>query len=289
MAAAKGMGLPQEPVARADIRALTAYNLADVDRAFGVEQRAFWRAVVRLFAWLPARRVAQVLAKADALADRQGMPVAGALLVERFAGQIAARGAEIPSAGPVICVANHPGLVDAPALAAVIGRRDLRIIAAERPLLRALPGISRLLIEVPADAGGRGQALRRAARHVQAGGALLTFPAGRIEPDPAVMDDAADSLQNWSDMPVLLRRLVPDAALYALCVSGVCSPRALAHPWVQRRGARADREWLAATLQLMDARFRAPVVTVQAAPVEATQSVGAVMAQLIATAPRSDR
>ena len=266
----------------ADRTVLTRYNLDDVVVAFGAQKRPLRRIVVRALAWWPARRLAQILVTADALAVSAGIVVACALLVKRIAGASAHTGADrIPATGPLICVANHPGLVDAPALVQTIGRADLRIIAAERPLLRALPGIAAFLIEVPAEGPGRAHALRAAVRHVRSGGALLTFPAGRIEADPAVLDDAQATLPLWSDMPAILRRAVPDATVVAMLVSGVTSARALQHPLVQRIAVRRDREWLAATVQLIIPWFRAPLVDVRVGVVAAQHTVLAMMLQLL--------
>ena len=275
---------------KANLQVLTAYNLADVDVAFATQDRPVLRMLVHALAWWPARQLAQTLVAADAIATTDGMAAAGDFLVARIAGTYACTGAEaLPRHGPLLCVANHPGVVDAPALCAAIGRADLRIIAGERALLQALPGIQRHLIAVPESGTGRAQAVRTAARHLRDGGAVLTFPAGRIEPDPAVMDDAVQSLAGWSDMPAVLHRLVPTATVYGMCVSGIYNPAVLRHPLVQRRGARRDQEWLAATLQLLLPWYRVPLTTIHAAPVPVAAPVEPVMQALIAAARRARR
>lgn len=266
----------------ADRSLLTTYNLDDVVVAFGAQNRPLRRALVRFLAWVPARRLAQTLVEADGLAAHQGLPDACALLIERIAGSAdIIEAAHIPTTGAVICVANHPGLVDVAGLCVAIGRRDIRIIAAERALLRALPGFSQHLITVPEAGPGRAHALRAAIRHLRAGGALLTFPAGRIEPDPAVQADAHTTLPLWSEMPLTLRRAVPEAPLMAMLASGVTSARALHHPLVQRVPIRRDREWLAATLQLIVPWYKARVVRIRVAPVGADESVRDTMYALL--------
>ena len=90
----------------------------------------------------------------------------------------------MPAHGPVLLTANHPGLADCLALFATIAREDLRVVAAENPLLDALPNTSRYLISVSEASSGRLGVVRTAARHLKRDGALLTFPGGRIEPDP---------------------------------------------------------------------------------------------------------
>jgi hypothetical protein len=66
-----------------------------------------------------------------------------------------------------------------------------------------------------------------------------------------------------------------------MLVSGVTSARALQHPLVQRIAVRRDREWLAATLQLIIPWFRAPLVHVRVGVVAAEHTVLATMLQLL--------
>jgi Acyltransferase len=162
----------------------------------------------------------------------------------------------VPQDGPVLLTANHPGLADALALFATIARDDLRVVAAENPLLDVLPNTSRHLISVSEDSSGRLGAVRIAARHLKRDGALLTFPGGRIEPDPAVLPGARDALERWSESLDLFARLVPDLKVVPAVVSGVLSPLALRNPLILVRRHRHDREWLAATLQMLTPALR---------------------------------
>jgi 1-acyl-sn-glycerol-3-phosphate acyltransferase len=148
-------------------------------------------------------------------------------------------------------VANHPGLLDAAALFAVIGRPDLRVLAITRPFLRTLPHIAGHLFAVGATPGARTTAVRAAVRHLRAGGALLTFPAGRIEPDPLSMGGAEATLADWSDSLDLLTRLAGPVTVLPAIVGGVIAPAALRHPLTRLRHGRSERQWLAAILQLM--------------------------------------
>jgi hypothetical protein len=88
---------------------------------------------------------------------------------------------------------------------------------------------------------------------LQQGGALLTFPAGAIEPDPAAAGarPAVDSLQAWSASFALFARAVPQTRIVAAIVSQVMSADALRHPLTRWRRTAADREKLAATLQIL--------------------------------------
>ena len=101
------------------------------------------------------------------------------------------------------------------------------------------------------DPAGRPGVARAAARHLRGGGAVLTFPGGRIEPDPAVLPGAVEALDHWSSSADLFARLTPGLAVVPVVVSGVISPSALRNPLTHLRRRRRDREWLAATLQVL--------------------------------------
>ncbi len=194
------------------------------------------------------------LTEMDAAIARGGLAAAADLLLPRYAGNVTIRGGGwVPGNGPLVVVANHAGTVDAPALWRLLaGRDDLRIIALDRPILRALPHLASRLLYVTKDAGGRTGLIRRAADHLRSGGAVLTFPAGTIEPDPVLRPaDALTSLATWGRGVELFVRLVPETAVLPVAVSGVISPRMLAHPLVRRRRTPEDRELAAATLQVL--------------------------------------
>lgn len=156
----------------------------------------------------------------------------------------------------MLFVSNHPGLADAVALFAAIPRPNLKVLAAERPFLSALPNTYRYLMTVDEDSPGRLGLVRRAARHLQQGGSVLTFPGGRIEPDPAVLPGADVALGRWSSNVELFARLTPDLTVVPVAVSGVISAAALRNPLVHLRRGREDQRWLAATIQMLVPRLR---------------------------------
>ena len=175
-----------------------------------------------------------------AMLDRYGVH---ARLVDPSGGphDLAARRAALPERGPLLIVSNHPGLFDALALFSAAGRDDLAVIAAARDLLFALPHVSRHLLAAKPDARA-GLALRAAARHLIRGGALLHFPAGRIEPDPRLLSPADSALHAWmpglDPLIQLVTRVRPDLLVVPAIVSGVVSlrARALASAVVGRAG-----------------------------------------------------
>lgn len=204
------------------------------------------------------------LTEMDAAIAHGGFGAAAEVVLPRYAGVVTIRSAgQVPSSGPLVVVANHAGTVDAPAIWRLLAARDdLRIIALDRPILHAVPHLESRLLYVNGDAHGRTGLVRRAAEHLRSGGAVLTFPAGTIEPDPALrLEDALASLATWGHAVELLVRLVPGAAVLPVAVSGVISQRMLASPLARWRATCEDRELAAATLQvLLHDRSITPVV-----------------------------
>jgi len=173
----------------------------------------------------------------------------------------------IPADGPALILANHPGMADTIGLFTSLPRPDLRIIALARPFLHALPNVSRQLIFVPTE-GDRMLVVRAAARHLREGRAVLTCPAGEIEPDPAAhsVPGAVESLQRWSQSIGLFARLVPQMRIVPAIVSGVVSRAALRNSLTHLRRTRKDRERMAAALQVMIPAYQGTTVRVAFGP-----------------------
>ena len=234
------------------LEALTRACSDDLISSFGLDGLRRGRTALEIFTRPPARWLAKQVAAYDGIVGESGLGAGGAWALKRMARRVEVEGAEgVRREGPVLLVSNHPGLADAVALFSAIPREDLRVVAAERPFLAALPNTSRRLITVPEDSPGRSAMVRSAARHLRSGGAVLTFPGGRIEPDPAVLPGAVEALERWSASVDLFARLVPDLAVVPVIVSGVLSRTALRNPLTRIRRRRSDREWLAATFQML--------------------------------------
>jgi 1-acyl-sn-glycerol-3-phosphate acyltransferase len=196
--------------------------------------------------------VARQIANYDQIVGESGLRVGGAWALERMVRRVEIEGRErVPTEGPLLLLSNHPGLADAVALFSSIPRADLRVVAAQWPLLDALPNTSRYLITVAKDSSNRFAVLKSAARHLQRGGAVLNFPAGRMEPDPAVLPGAVEALGRWSTSVDLFARLAPDLTVVPVAVSGVFSPIALRNPLTYLRHREEDRWWLASNLQML--------------------------------------
>ena len=236
----------------ARIAALTQINIHDFLASFGLENLRFGRTALETLCWLPARRFARQMAAFDHKVSMLGLGEASRSLLPGYTRRLERRGQEnIPAAGPLLVLSNHPGMSDTLVLFASLPRLDLRAIAAERPFLKNLAAVSQRLIFVSDDPGQRMGVVRAGVAHLRQGGALLTFPAGEIEPDPACLPGALESLESWSESITIFARLVPELVIITAIISGVLWSRAMRHPLTRLRRAQPDRERLGAALQVL--------------------------------------
>jgi 1-acyl-sn-glycerol-3-phosphate acyltransferase len=237
---------------------LTRLNANDLVTAFRLDRLERIRPLVDALARIPARRFSRQILEFDQVVGQHGLAAGGQVILKLFARSTSIVGSEnIPATGPLLILSNHAGMADVMALWVGLAQRpDLKIIAAERELLHAVPNVSQYLLYVHPETGGRTGMLRSAAAHLAQGGALLTFPAGRIEPDPAVYPNAADSLQHWSRSALLLARMVPETQVIPAAVAGVISASALRNPILRLFQEQKHRDWAAATLQVLIPAYR---------------------------------
>jgi hypothetical protein len=124
-------------------------------------------------------------------------------------------------------------------------------LALQRPFLHALPHMSKQLSCLSDDRSAHAAVIRQVSAHLRAGGAALSFPAGRIEPDPNVHEGAASSLETWARSAGMFVRLAPETAILPIVVRGVVWPK-LARRWRARhRQVAQGEDKAAAALQLL--------------------------------------
>jgi hypothetical protein len=231
---------------------LTEINLDDLVIAFGWQDHAFPREFLRLAFRRAAAKFAERMLSFDLQVGQAGLPESARKSAYRFVRNIRVFGVEnLLSSGPVLYLSNHPGMTDTLCLFTALGRPDLRIIALRRPFLQALPNISRQLIYVSDEATDRLGAVRKASHHLREGGALLTFPAGQIEPDPDVYEGAGESLSRWLDSAGVFVRFAPETQIVPILVRNVLWDKAVRHPLTHLRPSREGRERLGASFQLL--------------------------------------
>jgi 1-acyl-sn-glycerol-3-phosphate acyltransferase len=270
----------------ADVKALARINADALIDALGLKDLRRGRRLLRRLILRHTIDFAHTLAEYDALVGRRGLGPGAAWLLERFVGELLVSGQQhVPTTGPVLLLANHPGLSDTLALFASIPRNDLRVLAADRPFLRALPHTSERLVYLADSPQQRLSAMRGIAGHLRKGGAMLTFPAGAIEPDPGLRFCSALRLMGWEEPLQVLVRMAHDVPIVPAVVRGVLSPAAQRNPITRLRRRPYDRSWLGAVLQTMWAPYHKVTVHVSfGEPIEGDgQSDECVVGRVIAT------
>lgn len=232
---------------------LTKINLDDLVSSFGWEKYPLAASVLRRLFIRPARTFAHHMVEFDNAVGKTGFGDASQkVLRAHYVQDVRVHGQEyVPSNEPVLFLSNHPGMVDTLALFSTIQRDDMRIIAAHRPFLMSLVNVSKKLSYISDDSAERIRTTRQISSHLRNGGSALTFPAGEIEPDPMLYDDAVDSLNNWTDSAGVFIRFARDLKIVPALVSGVIWDKAVRHLLTRIKRTRTERDKIAAALQIL--------------------------------------
>jgi len=240
-----------------------AVQLAEISAREMIEQLGFTHTprmvragLVAGLSWVSGR-LGRALARFDGRIGTVGIASAAEATLRELGATWEVTGPRPPREGPLLVVSNHPGAYDALVLLAALGRQDVMILAANRSFLRALPELGRHLLLLANDgrAGGQVAAVRQAFAHLKRGHAVLHFPAGRIEPDPAFVVSDAPLLAWRAGTGALVRATArASGSIAGALVGGVHSPRAKRHwavRWAERRGVTT----VALLLQMVARRF----------------------------------
>jgi len=231
---------------------LTDINLDDLVNSIGWQDSPRLARLLRILSRPAAWKFARQMQEFDSQAGETDLATSSKSMLEKYVKDVRIYGLErIPAQGPILALSNHPGMTDTLCLFAAINRPDLRIIALDRPFLQSLPNVSRQLFFISDDSKERLSAVRKAAAHLRGGGAVLTFPAGKIEPDPKVYPGALESLNHWTDSAGVFLRLAPETRILPMLVSGVLWKKVVSNPFTKLKKVREDREKLGAAFQLL--------------------------------------
>jgi hypothetical protein len=234
------------------LRALTDINLDDLVASFGWQDYPLPASLLRRVFHAPAQKFARQMLAFDASVGATGLPEGSRQTLQAFAQSLDVFGAEhVPDSGPLLFLSNHPGMVDTLALFVALKRPDLRIIALNRPFLLSLPNVTRHLFFISDHPSERMSAVKKGAAHLRAGGALLTFPAGQIEPDAQVYPGALEALNGWTDSAGVFARFAPETKIVPTFVSGVLWEKAVKFPLTKFKKTKDEREKLGAAFQLL--------------------------------------
>jgi hypothetical protein len=241
-----------------NLQELNKALLFEIMRAMALPQTSFLKSLTRAFFGRATFKFAETILMFDHEIGQNGTAAGAQWLLSRFVKGYKSQGVEIiPQEGPLLIVSNHPASYDGMVIAACIDRPDLKIIIGEIPPYRFLPHVSQHAIFSPPvkNTFGRMQTIRNAIRHLKSGGALLIFPRGGIEPDPAFMPEPDAEFDHWSHSLEIFLRNVPETQVLVTAVSGVISEKIFDHPFTWFRKSRPDRQRLAFMYQIIRQAF----------------------------------
>ncbi len=251
----------------AKVRQLRTHITDEIIKILGLPPSGWSRSLLGPLVFAPAQRFSEIAAEFDQRVADCGLPDAARWALGEFRTRVdVALQGEVPSEGPLLVASNHPGIVDGLAIAASLKRRDLKIVASGLPFIRDLPTTARHLIYTPqvTQTHGRMAVVRSAIRHLEQGGALLIFPSGQVDPDPAVLPGADRALENWSPSVGLILRAFPETQVLVGIVSGVLSASNLRNPLSRLRGELRQRQLMAEFLQVVRQMLRLRAETLNA-------------------------
>jgi putative hemolysin len=229
---------------------LTEINLDDLVSSFGWNSRSWLADMLRVMFTGPARKFARQMLDFDDAVGEIGLVYAACQTQRRYVRSVRLFSDPLPT-GPFLALSNHPGMVDTLALFSALNRSDLKIVAVDRPFLKSLTNTSQRLFYVTDDPGARMSLVRQVSGHLRSGGAILTFPAGQIEPDANVYPGAVEALQGWTSSVGVFVRMAPETAILPVLVRGVIWNTTAGHPLTRLKKTRQEREKLAAAFQLL--------------------------------------
>ena len=233
---------------------LTGNLVYEITKALALPQTEQMRKIIGRLTHKAIRRFTELASELDYVVGREGLAGGARWLLPRFVKSHSAQGVEnIPPAGPLVIASNHPASIDSVVISAHIPRCDYKVIIGEIPFFENLPNVNKSAIFAPAptDPMGRMQVVREIIRHLKKEGAILIFPRGGIEPDPAWMPHPEAEFDSWSRSLEIFLKHVPHTQVLVTIVSGVISKTAMHHPITWFRKARPDRQRLAFMYQMI--------------------------------------
>lgn len=233
------------------LQTLTQINLDDLVTSFGWQNSPFPSKLLKFIFKRPAQIFAQHVIEYDDTVGSHGIVEGGWNLTRRYVQDLHIFNADRIPDSAFLALANHPGMTDTVALFTALNRKDLRVIALDRPFLSELPNTTKQLFYVYDDPAKRMSLVRQVSSHLKAGGAALTFPAGEIEPDPDIYEGAIESLKDWTDSVGVFIRVTPEAAILPVLVRNVVSKKYANHWSLRIKKTKEEKEKLATALQLL--------------------------------------
>ena len=225
----------------------------EIIKSVGLPRTPFWRKVFSPIFWLPTDRFSRFGSSFDALVAKSGFNKAIKNALTFFVGDVEVHGVNnIPKTGPLLVVSNHPGTYDSVVIAAHLPRDDVKIVSSDIPFIQKMRNANRHFLFTTRDTYKRMIVIKRAIRHLGDGGAILIFPSGHIDPEPAFMPEAMKELETWSRVVEIILSKVPEITIQVAIVSNVLSQKHFKNPLTRLRKHWRDRQRIAEFLQVIN-------------------------------------
>jgi hypothetical protein len=227
--------------------------LDEIVKAVGLPISNFWRKFVEVVFWLPISRFSKLGSYFDQMVFQHGFSKAVDISLKLLVRDIQVLGeVKAPATGPLLVLSNHPGTYDALCLAAKLPRDDVKIVSSNIPFLKKMKNVNDHFLFGSVDSYVRMLVIRNAIRHLEKGGAVIIFPSGHMDPEPAFMPGAMQALDEWSKSMEVFVSKVPETTVQVAIVSKVLTPRYLLHPLTHVRKGRRERQRIAEFLQIIN-------------------------------------
>ncbi len=202
------------------------YIFDDIARALKFRPGALFYQVFRRLTQKAAREFAEILLRVDRSLATGNVSQSAKLALDYFTdGQEFIGEERVPREAPLLVVANHAGGADSLGALSCVARNDSSVVAGKRPMLEVLPNVSRHLVFLETDPVGRMGNMRKIIEKLKAGEAVILFPRGLLEPDPALVPGALQSLKAWSQSTGIFLSKVPETRLLPLLISQTVAPK----------------------------------------------------------------
>jgi 1-acyl-sn-glycerol-3-phosphate acyltransferase len=239
------------PTTTPEIEAVTDVLFNQILSVMGLKHLNWISKFLFLILSSPIKRMSGMLVELDENIAQKGGNQAAKEFMSYFVNDVNLLGAEnIPEQGPLLLMCNHPAAYDVIILAACIRRDDLKILGSDVQFIKKFPKIANLIIPVPYHVPSRLQTVRASINHLKNGGAVLIFPRGDVEPDPAVSPGAEHSLDGWSASLELFLRKVPQTISIVAIASGILSKKWFKNPVIKLWKKYEQRQKVAEIFQI---------------------------------------
>lgn len=235
---------------------LTRILLDDLKNSANLSRRKIINGIIDLCGYRPAGWMAELLARIDEQLNETSLHETAERAINSLSdGLIINNPDAIPNSGPLLVTANHPGFTDILAILACLKRDDVKIVAQQKGFMAILRNINRHMLTIHADSVFKLEAIREIIQALNKGMVVVIFPKGLLEPDPAIIPGAIESLEGWSDSIGIFLSKAPETRLLPILVSGVLTEKAWKSRYAKLGWNQKRRQQFAMAAQFIAQRF----------------------------------